>query len=487
VIDSSALDPNHQGSAAGLLTLRVMQFNIELGGEGVDFSSVARAIVASDAQVVAIQEACGRMPQIASDLGWAHYDVRSQVVSKFPLLTPSDAAEGAILVEVVQGQVIAIINVHPPSRGYGPSRVERGVGVGQVLRRERKVRLASLRPQLDYAAKLLASRIPVVLLGDFNAPSHHDWSLLMVGAREHLRYPVEWPTSMAAEEMGLSDVYRVMFPDPTTHPGLTWPASRPFVPGYNPARADKPSDRIDLMYVGGPVTPKAVSIVGETESAMTDIDVTPWPSDHRAIVARLDVLPAPTPTIISVDRRLVDVGQPIEVRYHAGDDDAARLRISPTDTASARVGEDLQLPDPRTGRMSLPTDALSTGSYVLDLLAANERLLSTTRVWIVDANTPPLVTCSTGSYVEGEPVVVSWDCAPGNKADWVCIVKTDDAKAGPALIWTYTKATVAGVVTFDETSRQKEWPLPAGDYAACLVADDSQRRLAIANFTINPR
>ena len=464
-----------------------MQFNIELGGEGVDFSSVARAIVASDAQVVAIQEACGRMPQIASDLGWPHYDVRSQVVSMYPLLTPSDAAEGAILVELDGGHVIAVVNVHPPSRGYGPIRVEHGAGVGQVLRRERKVRLATLRPQLDYAAKLLASRIPVVFLGDFNAPSHRDWSSQMVGAREHVRYPVEWPTSKAAEEIGLSDVYRVVFPDPTTHPGLTWPASRPFVRGYNPARNDKPSDRIDLMYVGGSITPRTVSIVGETGSEMTDIEVTPWPSDHRAIVATLDVVPAPTPTVISVDRRLVDVGQPIEVRYNAGDEDALRLRVSPVSAALAGASEDLRLPDPRAGRMSLPTGFLEAGSYVLDLLGESERLLSTTRVWIVDANTQPLVTCSKSSYLEGEPVVVTWDSAPGNKADWVSIVKADDAEAGPALMWTYTKATVAGVVTFDETSRQKQWPLPAGDYTACLIADDSQRRLAIANFTIAER
>ena len=464
-----------------------MQFNIELGGEGVDFSSVSRAIVASDAQVVAIQEACGRMPQVASDLGWPHYDVRSQVVSMYPLLTPSDAAEGAILVGLDERHVIAVINVHPPSRGYGPTRVERGAGVGQVIRRERRVRLATLRPQLDYAAKLLGSGIPVVFLGDFNAPSHRDWSSQMVGAREHVRYPVEWPTSKAAEEIGLSDVYRVMFPDPTTHPGLTWPASRPFVRGYNPARNDKPSDRIDLMYVGGSITPRTVSIVGETGSEMTDIEVTPWPSDHRAIVATLDVVPAPTPAIVSVDRRLADVGQPVEVRYNAGSDEAVRLRVSPGGSEPAAVSQELQLPDPRSGRVSLPTGALATGCYALDLLAANERLLSTTRVWIVDANTAPLVTCSKVSYVEGEPVVVTWEYAPGNKADWVSIVKTDDADAGPALMWTYTKATVTGVVTFDETSRQKSWPLPAGDYAACLVADDSQRRLAIANFTVTQR
>jgi endonuclease/exonuclease/phosphatase family metal-dependent hydrolase len=473
-----------EGSAAGARAVHVMQFNIELGGEGVDFSSVARAIVAAGAQVVAIQEACGRMPQIASDLGWAHYDVRSQVVSTYPLLTPSDAAEGAILVELDEGQVIGLINVHPPSRGYGPIRVARGAGVRQVLRRERKVRLATLKPQLDYAEKLLASRIPVILLGDFNAPSHRDWTALMIGARPHVRYAVEWPTSRAAEEVGLSDVYRVLFPDPTTHPGLTWPAGRPFVRGYNPARADKPSDRIDLMYTAGSITPSALSIVGEAESAMTDIVVTPWPSDHRAIVATFDVVPAPTPTIISVDQRVVELGQSVEVRYNSSDDGAVLLRVSRGNTELTNVGKDLRVSDARAGSISLPTHDLVTGSYTLDLLAEDDRVLSTTRVWISDASTEPSVTCTKSSYLEGEPVGVTWNYAPGNKADWVSIVKRDDAQAGPALIWTYTKASVAGSVTFDETSRPKRWPLATGEYTACLMADDGQRRLAIANFTV---
>ncbi len=482
MISSNAADAGE----AGVRALRVMQFNIEFGGQGVEFSSVAKAIVAADAQVVAVQEACGRMPEIASDLGWAHYDVRSQVVSMYPLLTPSDAAEGAVLVELCEGHVLALINVHPPSRGYGPTRVDRGANARQVLRRERKVRLAELKPKLDYAAELLASGIPVVLLGDFNAPSHRDWSSLMVGAREHLRYPLHWPTSEATEAIGLVDVYRRIFPDPRTHPGLTWPARRPFVRGYNPALTDKPSDRIDLMYTGGPIVPTGVSIVGEAGSAMTDIAVTPWPSDHRGIVATLDVVPAPTPTIVSVDQRIVEIGHPIEVRYNTSSGVALALRISPK-RATQDGGETLPLPDPRGGSVSVPTGDLGTGSYVIDLLAANDRLLSTTHVWIADGATKPDVTCSKGSYLDGEPIVVTWNYAPGNKADWVSIVKKDDEQSGSALIWAYTKASVDGDVTFDETSSPKRWPLEVGDYTVCLLADDSQRRLATADFTISER
>ena len=88
-----------------------------------------------------------------------------------------------------------------------------------------------------------------MLLGDFNAPSHRDWTDATVGMRPHVTQPFDWPTSVATEQIGLVDAYRSVYPDPVTHPGLTWPADRPFVDGYNPAADGHPEDRIDLMYV----------------------------------------------------------------------------------------------------------------------------------------------------------------------------------------------------------------------------------------------
>ena len=49
---------------------------------------VAKAIQVAEADIVAIQEGCGSMQRIAEDLGWDYYDVRTQVVSKFPAHPP---------------------------------------------------------------------------------------------------------------------------------------------------------------------------------------------------------------------------------------------------------------------------------------------------------------------------------------------------------------------------------------------------------------
>jgi hypothetical protein len=58
------------GEAPGSsVTLRVMEFNIEYGGPGVDFDSVPKAIQVAGADVVGIEEGFGNLPRIAKALG----------------------------------------------------------------------------------------------------------------------------------------------------------------------------------------------------------------------------------------------------------------------------------------------------------------------------------------------------------------------------------------------------------------------------------
>src|SRR4029453_7688295 len=98
------------------------------------------------------------------------------------------------------------------------------------------------------------------------------------------------------EAMFRSDSYRALHPTPVTDQGLTWPASRPFVKGYNPGPNGAAADRIDLLYSGGPARATQSSVVGEAGSKYSDIVVSPWPSDHRAVVSQFEVTPAPLPT-----------------------------------------------------------------------------------------------------------------------------------------------------------------------------------------------
>jgi hypothetical protein len=61
-----------------------MTFNIEYGGAEVDFASVSKAIRAAHADVVAINEGYGNIPRLAAALGWHYFDIRMQIVSRFP-------------------------------------------------------------------------------------------------------------------------------------------------------------------------------------------------------------------------------------------------------------------------------------------------------------------------------------------------------------------------------------------------------------------
>src|SRR5262245_12023873 len=70
--------------------LTVMEFNVEYGGTGVDFSSVPAAIEAAGADVVGIEEAYANTAKIADALGWQYYDPRLQLVSRLPLIDPPE-------------------------------------------------------------------------------------------------------------------------------------------------------------------------------------------------------------------------------------------------------------------------------------------------------------------------------------------------------------------------------------------------------------
>jgi hypothetical protein len=47
-----------------------------------------------------------------------------------------------------------------------------------------------------------------------------------------------------------------------------------------------------------------------------------------------------------------------------------------------------------------------------------------------------------------------------------------------------THATVEGVLTFDEISNPRKWPLPPGDYSVHLLMDDLPTSLASTDFDV---
>ena len=268
------------------VVLRVMTYNMA-GGEwgwehgpgsqqtAADEQGVVAAIRAARADVVGLQEPFGRTRLIARMLGpgWFAYP-RLHTVSRYPILEPGGAKSVFAYLQIAPGRVIAVLNTHLPSSPYGPYGVRDGKGLARVLHNENVTRIPWMKPILAAARPLIKAGVPTVLTGDFNSPSWRDWTPAVVKARD-LPYSVRWPVSLAIEQAGFRDTYRSLHPNAIKSPAFTWPSGWPTFKHHA-----KYSDRIDIVWAGGPAKALRSQVVGYP-SPYTDIPVKHWVSDHR--------------------------------------------------------------------------------------------------------------------------------------------------------------------------------------------------------------
>ncbi len=261
-----------------------MTFNIENGGTQVSFDNVVHAIKLAKADIVGIQEAWGNTKRLAQALGWPYYDTQLHLVSKFPLYTDADHRPYD-LVEVSTNYFVAISNLHLPDEPYGPDLIRKGSSVNEIIQHENITRLPFALPYINSLQRLAIKGFPVFIIGDFNSPSHQDWSYPTVNVIRNHRYAVSWPVTKTLQAKGFIDAYRAINPDPLLHPGNTWPSDRPAlvhaIDNYNPSTHDLP-DRLDMIFSSGPATAVSSRVIAQPK---------PWPSDHYAVVAQFIVTP----------------------------------------------------------------------------------------------------------------------------------------------------------------------------------------------------
>ncbi|MFT4037658.1 MAG: endonuclease/exonuclease/phosphatase family protein [Thermomicrobiales bacterium] len=463
---------------AAPVDVRVMTFNIWVGGQQVGLEQVAAAIQAADADVVGLQEAEGNTRQIADMLNWPYVDERLQVISRLPLIDPPGADGDYTFVQTAPGAIFALANVHLPSDPYGPEAVRDGATADEVLALEAETRLPTMQTVLDRVPELDALSIPLVLTGDFNSPSSLDWTDETAAAREQVKFPLAWPVSEAAFAAGLQDTFRAAHPDPVTRPGLTW------TPGDPPGtfRPGETFDRIDWILASGSVETLDSVVVGEPENPDVDIAVAPWPSDHRAVVSTLRLTPATPPLLVAVDARRVTQGDALTVRYHAPGKDGEMLGIVP---AGADADALLVALAPResfiNGAETFGTGLLEPGAYEAVLLGADGAVIARAPFTLVAPGAQPTLTVAP-EVASGDPITATWTGAPGMKFDWVAIYTAGDPDLGNYWAYLYTGAQIAGSVTFDAEALGDA--LPPGDYEARLLRDDGYVVLATAPFTV---
>jgi hypothetical protein len=255
--------------------------------------------------IVALQECFGdHGRRLAAAMGWniAQQGHDTAVISPYPLSlhrTETDSFATCATVFTPTG-VVTVWSVHLWHADYGPytaddARIPARHTLASRGERRRTAELAKILSEQGRLERegLVSAQDPILVMGDFNVPSHLDWK------PGHRANTVEWPTSRMLEIAGYADAFRVVHPNVGVVPGHTW---SPIIPAD-----EEPRDRIDFIFSRGAHALAAYTVAGEAESELPPklrIDENrqvglganvlghhlenAWPTDHAAVVARLN-------------------------------------------------------------------------------------------------------------------------------------------------------------------------------------------------------
>lgn len=258
-------------------TMRVLTYNILKGGceLGQPLAQTARVITASGADAVIFQEIADSGPALARMLGWNLHRVNDSVAiaSRFPITQRS--RHGCAL-RLPSGRIVWVFGVHLTAYPYGPYdlRDNPALRPEALIQTARNTRESEISPVLNALIAARQAGYPVILGGDFNEPSHLDWTPRAAAAGMHFGLAVAWPTAAAVVRGGCTDSFRALRPDEVRDPAETW---TPLV------AENEVHDRIDRLYHAGPgIAPVDAAVIGE-HAGRADIVIQPYPSDHRAV------------------------------------------------------------------------------------------------------------------------------------------------------------------------------------------------------------
>lgn len=131
-------------------------------------------------------------------------------------------------------------------------------------------------------------KTPLLVGGDWNCPSHLDWTKETSEAFLHRR-DLSLPVSVAMQKAGFKDCYRIVYPDPVKERGDTWS------PLFREKEGKKlPLDRIDRLYYKSNQSQPLLKPVRawvfpeELEDNAVPIRERSFPSDHAALLIEFE-------------------------------------------------------------------------------------------------------------------------------------------------------------------------------------------------------
>lgn len=263
--------------------LDVMTFNVLYSTSN---QSVVATIRESGADIIGLQEISkDRLATIAQSLKYDYHgfpetsaNLSSQdtgILSRFEIV---QVFTDGVVVQVNKNLKVAIFACHLSPYPYEPYDFRDGViTTAQQAVASASFRLEEINPVIAQINTLKSSGIPIFLTGDFNEPSHLDWTAETANANLHFNKVVAWPVSSAIASASLVDAWRNQLHNPVNFPGITW------TPWES---ANEVYDRIDIIYHANTsaLTLQDIRTVAGTGDG-ADITVAGYESDHYAVIA----------------------------------------------------------------------------------------------------------------------------------------------------------------------------------------------------------
>lgn len=316
--------------------IKVLQLNIWQEGTSVPngYESMIDEIAYADADFVMLSEVrnyggtrlCDRMVESLAAKGKTYYSFKSKdsgLLSKFPItdsttIFPECNDHGSmykLVAELPEGRRVSVYTTHLDYtncayyrvRGYDGSTwdelPEPDTDLASILAdNEASQRDDAIRLFIADAARDAAAGNLIFLAGDFNEPSHRDWTEATKDSADHHGMVVPWTVTTLLEEAGYADAYRVKYPNPVTHPGYTYPADCPGAKMSQLLWAPKADERerIDFIFYRPDkrLKLKNITIFGPKGSVrrgerMLETSHDPfllpstenWPTDHKGVLA----------------------------------------------------------------------------------------------------------------------------------------------------------------------------------------------------------
>ncbi len=241
------------------------------------------------------------------------------LLSRYPIsdsttVFPLKDDHGSIyrLVSEIDGQEFAVYTAHLDYltdayynvRGYHGSTWEEipiPETVAEVLTfNDASLRDDAIRDFISVAQEDVKMGRIVFLGGDFNEPSHLDWTRDTKDLYDHHGLIIPWTVTLELDNAGFVDAYRERYPDVLKYPGFTFPSDNPLMETRRLTWAPKADERDRIDYIFYYPNPKlklkdavifgpSKSIVRNerVEETSSDKFIEPqgvWPTDHKGVL-----------------------------------------------------------------------------------------------------------------------------------------------------------------------------------------------------------